>query len=289
MKEEDAKEFRKERANELRRLAGVLLEEEVIRDHAPILGAAADANSRRLIEKEDKEKEDRRKERKGKGGKEKEAEPEREEYWGYTFQGLEFHVIDKDSSRHARPDGAEILSIELSISLEGPCLDDDDFRNPFSTLGVDIVAFGMSSDGSENLKCAWHLDKHIHKKGDAPSSLAHPMYHFQYGGNNVSQLKSYGEHLILDPPRIAHPPLDTILAVDFILSNYCGTKWNDLRLKNTTYRDLVAFAQERYWTPYALSTATICNSLIVNSPWKVQEIWPQMLIERVNRRAEPAV
>lgn len=288
MKEEDAKEFRKERANELRRLADVLIEEALIRDHSPILGAAAQANSRRLIEKEDKEKEGKSKERKGRGGKEKEAKLEREESWGYSFQGLEFHVIDEDSSRHARPDGAEVVSIELSISLEGPCLDDDDFSNPFSALGVDIVAIGLSSDGNEDLKCAWHLDKHIHEKGDAPTTLAHPMYHFQHGGNNVAQLKSYGKHLILEPPRIAHPPLDAILAVDFILSNYCGTRWNDLRLENAMYRDLVASAQERYWTPYAFSTATICNSLVVNSPWKVLEIWPQMLIGRVIRRSEHA-
>jgi hypothetical protein len=276
MNERNAKEFRNERANELRKLALVLLASEVIRDQEPLQTAASQAGKRMLIEVEEGEEEE-----------EEEEEKEKQEVWGYRFYGLELLGIDKESSRHARPNGAEIMSIELSVSLSGPCLDVGDFSNPFSSLGVDIVALGLSADGRHDLKCAWHFDKHIQEKGDGKPLFAHPIYHFQHGGNNVSQLNNYGEHLILEPPRIAHPPLDAILAVDFVLSNYCGRKWASLHLDNTTYRDLIASAQERYWTPYALSTATICNSLTVDSSWSVQEIWPQMLIERVIRRTDP--
>jgi hypothetical protein len=250
-----AREFREARADELWRLSQILLEEGLIRDQEPITSAASQANRPELIDGV--------------------------ECWGYSFSRLEFLNIDIESNRHARPEGAVVMSIELSVAVFGPCLDDNDLSNPFTTLGVNIVVVGLSADGTKDLKCAWHFDRHIQKEGDPDPVLAHPIYHFQHGGDNVSQLNDYGKHLILDPPRIAHPPLDAVLAVDFVLSNYCGTKWSEMRIVNHAYKDLVAHAQERFWSPYALATAAICKTHAIISPWKVQNIWPQILIDRV--------
>lgn len=255
MNQRRSREFREARADELWRLSQVLLEENVIRDQEPLTSAAAQASRPEVIDGV--------------------------ECWGYSFSRLEFLNIDTESNRRARPEGAVVMSIELSVSVFGPCLDDDDPSNPFTALGVNIIAVGLSANGSEDFKCAWHFDRHIQKEGDHSPALAHPIYHFQHGGDNVSELNNYGQHLILEPPRIAHPPLDAILAVDFVLSNYCGTKWAEIRLENPAYKDLIASAQERFWSAYALATATICKTHRIISPWKVQDIWPQILIDRV--------
>jgi hypothetical protein len=173
------------------------------------------------------------------------------------------------------------MSIELSVTVSGPCIDDNDLNNPFTSLGVDVVATGLSSTGKHTLKCAWHFDRHKQGVGMAAPTATHPIYHFQHGGENVWGLSNFGEHLILEPPRIAHPPLDAILAIDFVLSNYCGSKWFTLCSENTTYKQLVALTQERYWGPYALATAAVCKLVTVKSPWNAREIWPQILIDRV--------
>lgn len=250
MNKRRAQEFRKLRAEELRRLSQVLLEEQVIRDPGPLLEAAA------MCIKPEVEN--------------------RQEYWEYSFYALQFYDIEDETLRHARPVGAKEVSLELSVTLRGPCLEEEDTDDPFNRLGVDIIAQGRGT-GNTSLMCAWHLDKHLRDPGDNEPSFAHPDYHFQHGGRNVWDLNDYGSQLLLEPPRLAHPPLDGILAVDFVISNYFGNKWSELRTLNSTYRELVQSAQRRCWMPYAFATATICRSISVNGPWDAQLIWPQLI------------
>jgi hypothetical protein len=249
-----ATEFRKARQYELLRLAYVLETRNLIRDSQPLKSAAALSVKRDV--------------RNG------------EEFWGYNFEGLEFTHFDDESFRHSRPENSVISSLELGMSLSGPCLDDDVPDNPFSNLSGDIVVNGLTADGEKILKCAWHLDKHIRDKKSAEPALAHPEYHFQHGGKNIRLLADYGLHQILESPRIAHPPLDAILFVDFVLSNYCGSEWKKLRL-DSTYKELVASSQERFWAPYVLATALVSKAITLTSPWPAREIWPQLLIERL--------
>jgi hypothetical protein len=206
-----ATEFRKARQNELLKLAGVLEKRNLIRDPQPLKSAAALCTKRDVINGE--------------------------EFWGYNFDTLEFTKFDDESFRHSRPENSVISSLELGMTLSGPCLDDGAPDNPFSTLSGDIVVSGLTADGNKILKCAWHLDKHIRDNKSAEPTLAHPEYHFQHGGKHVRLLGDYGLHQILESPRIAHPPLDAILFVDFVLSNYCGSDWKKLRLEESSYKD----------------------------------------------------
>jgi hypothetical protein len=253
--ERRAIDFRKARQSELLRLADVLHKRNLIQDPGP-LSAAASLCVRRDL-------------RHG------------QHFWGYHLDGLIFAKVDIESFRHSRPENSQISSLELGITLSGPCLDDNAPDNPFSSLSGDIIVTGVTADRQKTLKCAWHLDKHIREVGDAEPALAHPEYHFQHGGKNIRLLGDYGLHQILESPRIAHPPLDAILLVDFILSNYCGSEWKKLRLEDSTYKELVVSAQERYWAPYALATAVVSKAITVTSPWKAKEIWPQLLIDRL--------
>ncbi len=56
--------------------------------------------------------------------------------------------------------------------------------------------------------------------------------------------------LLLEAPRPALAPLDGILAIDFVLSHYHGTIWEDLRLMDPRYARLRAPSMRRYWGPY---------------------------------------
>jgi hypothetical protein len=239
------RQFRRDRANELRSLARVLTHEGIIRDDGPLQHAAEECQSLNSDE------------------------------WGYSFSELIFYTDPSSSLRHIRPKGAEIDSFELNVSLKGMCLDDDDPSDPFNQLAVDIIINGISNENT-SLKCAWHLDKHQRTNDDGVSNFAHPEYHFQHGGRHVWELEQFGFQLLLEPPRLAHPPLDGILAVDFIISNYLGGSWLKL-LEDATYLTLVQSSQERCWKPYARATAAIWKSIELESSWSAKHIWPQIV------------
>mgnify|MGYP001087048854 CR=1 FL=1 len=74
-----------------------------------------------------------------------------------------------------------------------------------------------------------------------------------------------GDTFLLDPPRLMHPPMDGILAVDFILANYAGTTWKKLR-DDPQYTKLIAPQFERIWKPYFEGVAgSWANPRSVNS------------------------
>jgi hypothetical protein len=245
-----AQEYRKLRAEELRRLAQILYEEGLVRDVGPLQSAAGMCAVSCVRDKV--------------------------EYWEYDLIDLRFYDTDEDSLRHVRPEGVVEIWLELAVTLRGFCLEENSLEDPFKHLNVDILTKGKESSGKE-LTCSWHLDKHKRDKGDKPSALAHPEYHFQHGGRKVWALNDYGLNLLLETPRLPHPPMDAILAVDFVLSNYVGKKWAILHSENSAYRDLVKSAQDRCWTPYALSTATICKLITEHSPWNAKLLWPQLI------------
>lgn len=117
--------------------------------------------------------------------------------------------------------------------------------------------------------------------GDNEPENVHPRYHFQFGGNEVLNWidaceMNFGSSLFLDTPRLSHPPLDIILGIDFVLSNFYGEKWKNLT-QDSTYRKLLAEAQERFWKPYAMSLASTWTNTIA-SDWPSKDIWPQIMI-----------
>lgn len=229
MTSRQAKEFRKERTKELRLLATVLQEAELVRDAGPLLSAAGQCGD-------------------GDGPS-----------WGYEFAGLEFDLT-YNVLRHTRPENAELNSVELDVSLSGPCLGADAEDDPFEKLTVNIVVRGLDAD-AEPLMTAWHLDKHEGSK----SEFQHPNYHFHYGGKkvweseNIVQSFSYGSLLLLESPRLDHKPLDGILAVDFVLANFLGSVWYKSK-GDDRYTDLVREAEKRCHLAYCQTAPTRLQS-----------------------------
>lgn len=170
--------------------------------------------------------------------------------WGYEFAGLEFSLAG-NRMRYTRPDGAELDSIELAVSLSGLCIDESAEDDPFEKLNVNIVVTGLDANANQ-LVTAWHLDKHEGGK----SEFHHPNYHFHYGGKKIwgseaTQDFGYGSLLLLESPRLDHKPLDGILAVDFVLANFLGSAWRKLNTEDDRYADLVRGAEKRCHFAYA--------------------------------------
>jgi|GEM_PF-5638133 len=111
----------------------------------------------------------------------------------------------------------------------------------------------IEARNGEEFLCAWHLDSHPPEGADPNtiSRLSHPRYHWQYGGSNVWGRANtwYGSHLLMSSPRLMHPPLDILLAIDFVLSHFYYEAWEKL-CSEATYKQIIFYAQKTYWQPF---------------------------------------
>ena len=118
-----------------------------------------------------------------------------------------------------------------------------------------------------------------HSSANAGADLVHPVYHFQYGGKKLPKFKEWDKYVFLDSPRLAHPPLDAVLAIDFVISNYFPGKWRDLR-DDGAYTNLIRNAQDRCWRPYSYAVAyqwPPVPPVPAETAWSGEDIWPQLV------------
>lgn len=167
--------------------------------------------------------------------------------WKYQVVQLEFLA---DKPRHSQPSTLpDQIDVILDVSAEG--LAGHDPHDPFTHLAVNIQ-LKAEIGGQEHLD-TWHMDRHL-TGGNTPEEI-HPLYHIQRGGHRMSGLmNNIGRTMVLEPPRITHPPLDAILGIDYVLSHYAGRKWCELRTRNE-YAKLVREAQKRLWSGVAWTWA----------------------------------
>lgn len=160
--------------------------------------------------------------------------------WAYKISGLLLRVNVPQSTQPVNCPGP--LMIDISLSLGGDF--DNDEADQITHLVLDIII--KSSCGTH--LCAWHFDRHI--EGGKPSLEAHPLYHFQHGGNAMLPYAGLlGNSLLLPAPRLAFPPMDAALAIDFVLSNFSGECWDFMR-RQPSYLRLVKESQKLLWKPY---------------------------------------
>lgn len=160
--------------------------------------------------------------------------------WAYEVEGLMLRVDLPQNSIPSKCVGP--LTIVLDLKLGGDCGERD-----VGDLTHLIMNLSIESANGDHL-CAWHFDRHI--EGDEPSADAHPLYHFQNGGHVMKPHNDFlGRALLLPAPRLPFPPMDAVLAIDFVLSNFSGLCWSDLR-DEPGYVRLLKESQEAFWKPY---------------------------------------
>jgi hypothetical protein len=202
--------------------------------------------------------------------------------WGYQMGPLVFSP-PADRLRVVTGDVAE-PKVELDVSVEASITPGVQVADPFIHLSCNIQIKAKRKTNGLPLFFCWHLDREdsYDHNGVTPSFI-HPRYHMQHGGSLLKDFSSgtedhagYGSVLISDTPRFVHPPLEAILGVDFILTNFYPNDKRKFR-EEQAYRILLASAQERYWRPYALAIAQAWSDLPVESDGLYGEMWPSLV------------
>jgi hypothetical protein len=247
--------FREARKLELQTLAEILYREEIVSDSSFIYNSAGSFSGEDKLSRQ----------------------------WRFEMSELEFVTIYANDTQlqDINPSSVKELSILLTIDSVAKCVTAGDLSDPFTYLQMDLEIRGKATGaGQAHVFCAWRLDKQPHGQ---TGHFVHPLYHIQYGGRKVWQQcqteEDYGRQLLLTSPRLAHPPLDPILAVDFILSNFFADKWAKLRCDAGDYIDLVREAQKRYWRPYAIAMASNWQNNLGFADtdfWSPQLLFPQL-------------
>jgi len=233
-------EHRDERAQELYEIANILHEQGLTPDAGPIRQAAYQCKS----------------------GLKNDGE---RDYWGFEIADLH---IKLDEQRHGHPFSAVLDGCVgvLSVKIEEYVpTDEESVGHSFDLLRHAGVEFFFDTVHETEgdilpLRAAWHLDTHDYTNENDRG--IHPRFHFHLGGHG---LKEIDEHirgvLIPDAPRLPCAPLDGILAVDFVLSHYCGKRWNEFRDILPSYLRLRKGPIQRYWLPYFRTIADSIGTL----------------------------
>ena len=185
----------------------------------------------------------------------------------YNLIRFPFKNINLD--RHIRPEFVSKLArdeegesrVLLEVACECNCNSDENkISDPIIMLATKIIVqFDYFHDSNiedmKTLQCSWHLDKHDPSKG---TSTSHPLYHYEYGGTEISKAQGfdYGDFILMDSPRIMHPPLDLVLAFDFVIKNFYDYNKHKSLTEDPSYKRYIKNAQYRLWRPYAISFAS---------------------------------
>lgn len=209
--------------------------------------------------------------------------------WAYNVERLLFRNLGDFSKL---PSNIEDIYIELSVSAKGVC-ELEEGSDPLISLTIDIKLIGSillpcadDDCGIKNVTSAWHLDRHIAVENDITPKFAHPHYHFQFGGKNMKSLLvddeplPYGAVFIADTPRIAHPPMEAILGIDFVLTNFMDSNSLSFRFEDGEYINLIQAKQVQIWKPHVHSLYQAWENVRADYPWQPDTIWPQLFPER---------
>ncbi len=220
------------------------------------------------------------------------------QHWHYRLTDMKFPLapINEYKMRHSWPQIDE-YQVVLSVEACGDYCARENLCDPIKHLSVNIEVVGRRAVAKDEevviqeMFCAWHLDSHPPKpairypydcpplESDSGKNYPHPRYHLQFGGNAIHSKATspdfFGSHLLFDSPRIPHPPLDVILAIDFVLGHYYGPMWYELRESaDGMYSKTIKEAQRLYWRPYYASLYMPWNAEGSEAEWNPTLVQP---------------
>lgn len=156
------------------------------------------------------------------------------------------------------------LEILLNVQITETLLDENKIDNPVSVYNFSIEITGKN--GEQTVRSSWHLDF----DNALDSEYLHPSFHLTYGGKTMKSTE-LGNVLLLPTPRISYPPMDAVLGIDFVLSNFVKKDTYNKIKANSQYKAAVKRSQQRLWRPYMLSMAnhwckfTNCQHFTINN------------------------
>lgn len=171
------------------------------------------------------------------------------------------------------PPGNYSIVVGVSIEWAGQGAPNAD---PLSSLVVEISTKGHCLAYDSPMVSEWHLDRHVGERSIEEGTRqyeVHPRYHIQYGGNKTKGIES-GTILLMAPPRWAVPPMDLILAMDFVFANFCGRFWEAIS-QEPDYGRIVSNSHKLLWEPYVSSLWAHWSGAAPRT-WEPHDIWPSM-------------
>lgn len=199
----------------------------------------------------------------------------------YKLTPFKINIKDDEKfpKRLSHKRSARNLELFFDLEIECDSTNFQDNRDPFKKYSFNIVIKGRNKNNANSkLIYAIHFDKHNLKEQEKgkPPNQAHPAYHFQFGGNNLEDEEKLdsGRALFLDAPRIMHHPMELILSIDFILSNFFPTIWNRIK-PLPTYKKILRKYQKDFILPYFKSVVEHFEDK--PSQWNSHEIYPQLI------------
>jgi hypothetical protein len=164
-----------------------------------------------------------------------------ESVWGYDIEDF---TLPLDTLKHAIPTNIKKGEIILNMKLRGNIDDWDSFKDPFIELVFKVMVRGVGKDK------AYHFGFHIDRHNGSSSKEPHPIYHLQYNFNPTESSDiNLGDLFYIDTPRIMHKPMDFILGVGFLTSNFFPTGFQILSEEREFVKLNNAY-QKSVWRPY---------------------------------------
>jgi len=211
--------------------------------------------------------------------------------WGYKSGKVTLQLA---TNSVVCPERVQSLTCSLEIEVNGyvragktavPTL--DDFEWGITRTSMNLEFTGMTDPNAEAWSQYWHLDTHVDGPEANPPDEAHPMFHLHFGGQRMADRRQtkancWGQMLELRGPRFAHPPMDLVLALDFILANTTGPRWKNEFCKDKDYTSVVCNAQHRFWKPYKRTLFEFYTSKRQDQErHDARKLWPTLRVKEV--------
>lgn len=170
-----------------------------------------------------------------------------DELWGYAIEELKIPV-ETSALKHIRPLGFSSVDVIVNLDLESQVSEWENLNDPFTSLSFRSLLKGSNTTTRKIHYLNFHVDRH----NGAGTNEIHPLYHLQYLQNAKNKNKDdfdHGESLQLDIPRMMHFPMELILGVSFLMSNFNPSLYSKL-IGDRQYINLCKQYQEKVWRPY---------------------------------------
>lgn len=170
-------------------------------------------------------------------------------------EGITFHSLTNGMTPNPGIRGNKI-DLTLTLKYEYNC-EKTNLKEIINDYLLDLQIVGIHKNPHNNYSkhyFEWLQDTLPPKNTDEKYQFIHPHYHFHAGGNFLKQ-KAPGSLIQLSSPRLPYPPMDIILAVNFIICNFFSTKESKFAqemkiLDDVEYQKIVFRAAKRLYTPY---------------------------------------
>ena len=177
-------------------------------------------------------------------------------------EGIAFHTLT--TGMNANPaTNKQKLDLYLEISYEYNS-DGVAVEEMIKQYNLNLHINGVQKNNPSNHDFGWHLDgfeemKHdVNRKKKSKKNnklqFIHPYYHFHAGGKAIAG-KGPGSLMLLSSPRLPHPPMDIVLAVNFVICHFYST--HEVRFSeemgiftDDDYKQLVNRSAMRIYKPY---------------------------------------